>query len=228
VSTSSLNPGEGAVEKNRSRDAAGNLEWNRDRWGQAAGWTQHDRYGYQWGGGYVHTAASVAKVFDAYLRPYVGDRYDYDILEISPGAGRSTVELIRYAHYMALVDLNQVPIDICRERLKYYPNEVDFHVNDGMSLECVSDKSFDIIASYDSLVHAHPDIVRGYVLQSAELLRPGGIIWFDHSGKGAKQAGKRSAVTASLVEDWAREAAVEVVDQHFRNDWDCISVLRKN
>jgi SAM-dependent methyltransferase len=215
------------VDAERLRDPASNVEWNRSRWGQEAGWLEHDRFGYQWGGGYIHTSNSVARFFDVNFRPYVGGRYDLDILEISPGAGRSTVEIIRYARTLALVDLNEVPIAICRERLKYYPNEVTYHVNDGRSLSCVADREFDLVASYDSMVHVHPDIVRGYVQQGAALLRPDGIIWLDHSGKGARKAGKRSSVTAELVVGWADELGLATVDQIWRNDWDCISVLRK-
>lgn len=215
------------VDTERLADASGNVEWNRNRWGQEAGWLHHDRFGYQWGGGFVHTSNSVAQFFDTNFRPYVSGRYDLDVLEISPGAGRSTVEIIRYAKTLALVDLNEVPIEICRERLKYYPNEITYHVNDGQSLECVAGRSFDLVASYDSMVHVHPDIVHGYIRQSAQLLRPTGIIWLDHSGKGAKEAGKRSSVTAEMVSGWASDFGLEVVNQIWRNDWDCISVLRK-
>jgi SAM-dependent methyltransferase len=227
MSSNEYEPVADQVDAGRLQHAAGNIEWNRRRWGQEAGWQEHDRFGYQWGGGYVHTSWSVARFFDTHLRPYLRGRYDLDVLEISPGAGRSTVEIIRYAKTLALVDLNQTPIDICRERLKYYPNEITYHVNDGRSLECVADREFDLVASYDSMVHVHPDIVCGYIAQSAVLLRPNGIIWLDHSGRGAREKGKRSSVTAELVAGRADELALEVVDQIWRNDWDCISVLRK-
>jgi SAM-dependent methyltransferase len=228
VSTSGFEPVTKEVDAQRLEDPSGNVEWNRRRWGQEAGWQAHDHFGYRWGSrAYVHTSSSVAKFFDTHLRPYTGGRYDLDVLEISPGAGRSTVEIIRYANTLALVDLNEAPIEICRERLKYYPNEITYHVNDGQSLECVADREFDLVASYDSMVHVHPDIVRGYIRQSIPLLRGGGVIWMDHSGKGARETGKRSSVTAEMVAGWAVESGLELLTQIWSNDWDCISVLRK-
>ena len=199
-----------------------------ERWGQEAGWTEHDSFGYQWSSGRtVHMAAGIASFMDKHLRPYVDGRYDLDILEISPGAGRVTVELIRYAKSLTLVDLNEVPIDICRERLNYYPNDVTYVVNDGKSLSEAADREYDLVVSYDSLVHVHPEIVRGYMEQSVELLRPGGIMWFDHSGKGANEKGRRSAVTAELVAQWTEELGARLLEQTFRNSWDCLTVLEK-
>lgn len=212
----------------QNSDADSNIEWNRRRWGQQAGWTEHDSFGYNWSSGAtVHTASSIAAFMDKHLRPHLSNRYDLDILEISPGAGRVTVELIRYARSLVLVDLNQVPIDICRERLQYYPNEVTYIVNDGQSLSAVAGRDLDLVVSYDSLVHVHPSIVRGYMEQSLELLRPGGVLWFDHSGKGESTKGRRSAVTAEAVATWTEELGAELVEQTFRNDWDCLSVIRK-
>lgn len=241
----SLRPGEEQVESNpaagrytqvqeelssrQNLDAESNIEWNLTRWGQEAGWAEHDSYGFRWSNAeIVHTAARVASVMDARLRPYLDGRYDLDVLEISPGAGRATVEFIRYAKSLTLVDLNAVPIEICRERLKYYPNDdVTFIVNDGRSLEEAAGREFDLVVSYNSLVHVHPDIVRGYMQQSLELLRPGGIMWFDHSGKGASEKGRRSAVTDELVAQWTEELGARLLDQTYLTSWDCLTVLEK-
>lgn len=206
---------------------ASNVEWNRQRWGQRAGWEEHDRYGYQWSGGYQHLASGIARSFDEFFRPYTDGRYDLRILEISPGAGRSTAEFARYASSMVLVDLNPVSIDICRDRFKHWPDSFEYHVNDGSSLDQVADHRFDLVASYDSLVHVHPTIVRGYLSQAAALLEPGGVIWFDTSGKGQKDQGRRTAVTSDDMREWAHQLGLELVAQHFRNDWDCITVARK-
>jgi hypothetical protein len=63
--------------------------------------------------------------------------------------------------------------------------------------------------------------------QSLELLRAGGIMWFDHSGKGANSKGRRSAVTGELVAQWADELKADLLSQTFRNSWDCLTVLQK-
>ena len=86
---------------------------------------------------------------------------------------------------------------------------------------------FDLIACYDSMVHMHPDVVRGYVAQMPALLVDGGTAWLDHSGKGQRNRGARTAMTADLMVQFAAEAGLTVKDQVFRNDWDCISVLGK-
>ena len=213
---------------NRNIGVEENLMWNRKRWGQEAGWKEHDKYGYNWSSGkYVHKASSLAKKFDYFFRPFTSGRYDLNILEISPGAGRSTVEFLRYADRMTLVDMNSEPLRICRERLRYYPNEIEYIHNDGISLTDITAKDFDAVVSYDSLVHAHPEIVRKYINQSFFMIRCGGFLWFDHSGKGERDLGMRSNVTDELVLNWGKEAGFVIEAQIFRNEWDCISVLRK-
>src|SRR6266508_2319000 len=87
-------------------DPLENLSWNRRQWGDATAWRRLDKLGYQWGGGFAQTPALVATLADKFLRPYLGDRYDLAILEISPGGGRFTAELVRYAQRLSLVDLN--------------------------------------------------------------------------------------------------------------------------
>jgi SAM-dependent methyltransferase len=210
-----------------SDDPDENLAWNRQRWGDATTWRKLDSLGYQWGGGFEQTPATVAALADRLLRPYVGSRYDLAILEISPGGGRMTAELIRYASRLSLVDLNAAAIDICRERFAVLPIPIEFVVNDGQSLAAVEGGPFDLVACYDSMVHMHPDVIRRYVAQLPALLVDGGTAWLDHSGKGKRSSGARTAMTAELMGGFAADAGLVVNEQVFRNDWDCISVLTK-
>ena len=210
-----------------SSDPAQNISWNRQRWGDRATWRGLDSLGYRWGGGVEQTPATVARLAERFLRPYLGERYDLAILEISPGGGRMTAELVRYAKRLCLVDLNAAAIEICRERFGTLPIPIDFVVNDGRSLGDVRGGPFDLIACYDSMVHMHPDVIRAYVLQMPALLADGGTAWLDHSGKGQRSSGARTAMTAELMSRFASEAGLLVTDQVFRNDWDCISVLGK-
>ena len=108
------------------------------------------------------------------------------------------------------------------------PIPIEFVVNDGQSLAEVGGGPFDFIACYDSMVHMHPDVVRGYVAQMPALLVDGGTAWLDHSGKGQRDRGARTAMTAELMAEFASEAGLVVRDQVFRNGWDCISVLGKS
>lgn len=209
-------------------DPASNLEWNRQRWGQAEGWSSYDRFGYRWSGGVQQTVGALARFTDEQFRPFTGGRYDLRILEIAPGAGRFTAELIRYASELCLLDLNEAALDVCRQRFSYFPTPITYVVGSGTSFEGVPrDAAWDAVVSYDSMVHMHPDVIAGYVSALPSILAPGGFAWLDHSGKGQRASGHRSAMTDALMRQLATDAGLEVVSQRFRNDWDCISVLRR-
>lgn len=207
-------------------DPEKNLEFNRKRWGDRETWETRDRYGYQWGQGVLQANGSMAKAADAYLRPYLPKgRYDLKILELSPGAGRFTSELIRYARSIDLLDMNQACLDLCAERFKVHTAPMRFYLNDGRSCAMIEDTDYDLVACFDSMVHMHPDIIKGYVEQLGQKVIPGGILWLDYSGMGAREGGHRTDMTPDLMARFAADAGLSVVSQTFRNDHDCISVL---
>jgi SAM-dependent methyltransferase len=208
-------------------DPETNLEFNRQRWGQRAGWTEVDRFGYWWDRGFEQTTGGVSELADKYFRPFTRGQYEFEITELSPGAGRFTSEVIRYARSMTLVDMNPVCIDICRQRFQYFPTPIRFHVNDGRQLSMLEPDSADIVVCFDSMVHMHPEIIENYVVQMATIVRPGGMLWLDHSGKGAKEAGHRTDMTAGRMAEIAAAVGCDVVSQEFRNNWDCISVIQR-
>lgn len=96
-----------------------NVEFNKKRWGDLQGWHEKDQYGYRWAGGVQQSVGGMARFADKFLKPYTNQRYDHSILELSPGAGRFTSEVIRYADSIDLLDMNQACLDICMERFKY-------------------------------------------------------------------------------------------------------------
>jgi SAM-dependent methyltransferase len=208
-------------------DVDSNLEWNRQRWGQEDGWRSHDGFGYQWGRGYRQSVPDLAAFTDEHFKPWTDGRRDLTILELAPGGGRFTAELIRYARRMCLVDLNEVALELCRERFQYYPTEIQYVLGDGKSLEGVPEGPYDMVACFDSMVHMRPEIIESYVGEFAGLMAPGGIAWLDHSGKGEREQGHRTPMTDALMREFAESAGLEVVSQRMRNPWDCISVLRR-
>ena len=208
-------------------DLEANLEFNKRRWGDYAAWHDRDRMGYEWAGGVAQLPSKVAWFADKYLRPHTSRRYDLKILELSPGAGRFTLELIRYASCLDLLDMNQACLDICRERFTDWPTPMRFFLNDGRSCAAIEDHDYDLIACFDSMVHMHPNIIYDYVSQLGVRLKSGGVLWLDHSGKGPREAGHRTDITPERMAEFARASSLEVVDQRFRNDHDCVSVLRK-
>jgi hypothetical protein len=208
-------------------DLKKNIEFNKERWGDEENWLAKDSYGYRWGGGVQQTVAARSQFADTYLRPMLGERYDHEMLELSPGAGRFTAELIRYAKSLDLLDMNQACLDICKERFKYFPMDINYYLNDGQSCEILGAKSYSFIACYDSMVHMHPEVISGYVNQLKERLAPQGLMWLDHSGKGSREIGHRTNMDDRQMREIGESANLELIDQTFRNDHDCITVFKK-
>ena len=78
------------------------------------------------------------------------------------------------------------------------------------------------------MVHMSPEVIKRYVAQFAEKVKKEGIVWLDHSGKGKKKLGHRTSMTAEKMVEFAEEYGFEIIAQHFRNEHDCISVLKKS
>jgi SAM-dependent methyltransferase len=105
-------------------------------------------------------------------------------LEIAPGFGRWTEFLLRYCNSYSGVDLSDRCVNNCRQRFAGRPN-TEFFLNDGKSLAAVAARRFDLVFSFDSLVHADLDAMAQYVPQIIELLTPGGVAFLHHSNMAA-------------------------------------------
>jgi Methyltransferase domain len=81
------------------------------------------------------------------------------------------------------VDLSESCINRCRERFADC-SHISYFVNDGKSLEMVSDSSVDFIFSFDSLVHAEHMVLKAYAAEFAKKLRPNGAAFLHHSNLG--------------------------------------------
>lgn len=103
------------------------------------------------------------------------------ILEIAPGAGRWTRFLVPLARAGYLgVDLSHECIQRCRQ-LFAEVTTARFETNDGQSLAMAPDESFDVVFSFDSLVHVERDVLEAYVPQILAKLRRGGVAFLHHS-----------------------------------------------
>ena len=168
-------------KKELTESARENVETCLRKWDNREYWEGQLRYGDEWSGSAEQAAFNTRKVVETYLKPFIPDR-PLDILEIAPGGGRMTSELIPLCRSLVIVDVCAACIDLCKERFKYSDN-IEFHVNDGSSLEMVEDGSRDLIISYDSFVHIDPEIIEIYVSQFAAKLRDFGIVWLTHSSR---------------------------------------------
>jgi SAM-dependent methyltransferase len=106
------------------------------------------------------------------------------VLEIAPGYGRWTQYLKDVAERLVIVDLTERCIEGCRRRFADSTN-IEYHVNDGRSLDMVEDGSIDFAFSFDSLVHAESDVIGAYLEQLARKLKPDGVGFIHHSNAGA-------------------------------------------
>jgi 16S rRNA A1518/A1519 N6-dimethyltransferase RsmA/KsgA/DIM1 with predicted DNA glycosylase/AP lyase activity len=69
-----------------------------------------------------------------------------NVLEIAPGFGRMTRFLAPQCEHRVLVDLVERCIQACHQRFECYKH-IEYHVNDGLSLEMVADRSIDFVFS---------------------------------------------------------------------------------
>jgi SAM-dependent methyltransferase len=131
------------------------------------------------------------------------------ILEIAPGYGRWTQYLKDLCDRLVIVDLTPGCIDHCRERFADATN-IEYHVNDGRSLDMVEDGSVDFMFSFDSLVHAESDVLGTYLDQLARKLSPDGAGFIHHSNIAAypRQTRLAKAVPGRLVGPLVRRGLV--------------------
>ncbi len=105
------------------------------------------------------------------------------ILEIAPGFGRWTTFLKDLCDHLIVVDIAEKCIAACRRRFER-ESHIEYHVNDGQSLDMVPDRTVDFAFSFDSLVHVEADTISAYLAQLARKLTPDGVAFLHHSNIG--------------------------------------------
>ncbi len=146
-------------------------------WDEAYDWPEEGReWSVAWGGADMQWYGTILPRLHAYVPVDT-------ILEIAPGYGRWTFYLKDLCNRLILVDLSQKCIDACRKRFKAY-SHIEFHKNDGVSLDMVPEESVDFVFSFDSLVHAERDVMESYVRQIGSKLTPRGVAFIHHSNIG--------------------------------------------
>jgi SAM-dependent methyltransferase len=154
-----------------------NISENRKAWDENYHWPDEgDEWSETWG-----TASSqwcgclLPRIF-----PFLSGR----ILEIAPGHDRWTQFLQTHCASLIGIDLAQSCVDYCDRRFANYPN-LEFKVNEGLTLPMIENGSIDFAFSFDSLVHAEADVILSYVNELARVLRPGGVAFLHHSNLNA-------------------------------------------
>jgi SAM-dependent methyltransferase len=154
------------------------LAWNKATWDGAYDWRGR---GHEWSGPWGGSAA----MFYATVMPRIGGALPADsLLELAPGHGRVTAFLLRFCRRYRGIDLSEQCVAYCRGRFAFRPDAA-FHTNDGLSLAAVAGEQFDLVVSFDSLVHADMPVFEAYVPQILTLLKPGGVAFLHHSNLAA-------------------------------------------
>ena len=153
------------------------VEWNKLNWDGQYDWPeQGDEWSITWGGVDMQWFGCIYPRIHNFVPAKM-------ILEIAPGFGRWTQFLVNHCEKLVLVDLSAKCIERCKERFRGH-SHVDYHVNDGASLEMVPDDSVDLAFSFDSLVHVEDAVMKEYIRQLAKKLTPNGVGFIHHSNLG--------------------------------------------
>ncbi len=178
-------------------------------------WSHYDwsKGGEEWSSAWGSSDALWHKVLLPRIERYVPAD---SVLEIAPGHGRMTHYLSGIAKRLSIVDMVPACIDACRKRFADKPH-IAFFVNDGKSLDCVSDNSVDFVFSFDSLVHAEADVIDAYVRQLSRKMTPHATGFIHHSNLGAYNALLNKWIFGKPTHFRARSMRAELFVKSCRN-----------
>ena len=149
------------------------LNWNIQQWDEEYNW---DLKGEEWSAAW---GSSEAQWF-ATLYPRLHRRLPAArILEIAPGFGRWTRYLLNYCDEYTGIDLSADCVEACKQRFAKEEKAVFFQ-NDGLSLDFASGQ-YNLVFSFDSLVHADTEVFDSYLPTILRLLKPDGVAFIHHS-----------------------------------------------
>ncbi len=207
------------------------LNWNKVVWDTTYGW--HDggeEWSTAWGGSEAQWFGSIFPRLHRFFPPR-------RILEIAPGFGRWTKFLIPVCDEFVGIDLSPKCIDACRNKFSTY-RHAHFFTNDGQSLEAAQGEKFDLVFSFDSLVHADDAVLAAYIPQILRKLSSVGVAFLHHSnllefkGSLGDQHGRSRTVSADLVaaligDSGGRVLVQEVVNWGGEHLIDCLTLFAR-
>ena len=212
------------------------IKENQQTWDADYEWIrQGEEWSSEWGG-------SEAQWFGAILPRIHAFVPTGTILEIAPGFGRWTNYLKEYCKHLVAIDLAENCIKACQQRF-ISDSHITYYVNDGKSLAMLENRSIDFVFSFDSLVHAEADVIKGYLNQLATKLKANGIGFIHHSNIGRYQQAfsviekiphemrdlivnkiflspnhwRAASMTAKLFEDYCDNAGLQCIGQELVN-----------
>lgn len=153
------------------------LEDNKTRWDGEYHWRdQGDEWSNLWG--------NPATQWYGTIMPRIKSHVPANcILEIACGYGRWTQYLKDLGESLIAIDLSAECIEASQQRFADCTN-IEYHVNDGKSLDMIPDASVDFVFSFDSLVHADESVLNAYLGQFKRILTKDGVVFIHHSNFG--------------------------------------------
>jgi 2-polyprenyl-3-methyl-5-hydroxy-6-metoxy-1,4-benzoquinol methylase len=153
------------------------LSWNSDLWDRGYNWDNRgEEWSETWGG-------SEPQWFGSLYPRLHGLIPTKRLLEIAPGFGRWTKFLIPACQEYLGIDLSANCISACQNLFRA-ASHARFCQNDGLSLSA-AEGLFDVVFSFDSLVHVESDVMASYVPQILQKLSPRGVAFLHHSNLAA-------------------------------------------
>lgn len=150
---------------------------NKKTWDGLYNWSnQGDEWSASWGGPSMQWYGTILPRIHNFLPTQ-------NVLEIACGYGRWTQFLKNLCEKLEIIDLSDECIQACRKRFSKDSN-IKYHLNDGKSLEMISDSSIDFVFSFDSLVHADETVMKSYISQLPRILKADGAAFIHHSNLG--------------------------------------------
>lgn len=189
-------------------------EDNRRHWNTEHDWTD---LGEMW----TPDALWKRTIIEQTLAPFV--RSDMTVVEIGPGGGRWTVEILaRGIRRLVLVDLAEKCLELCRQRFADR-KEVEYHLNDGRSLPFLRDAEVDLVWSFDVFVHIDKPDTEAYFTEFARVLRPGGLgmihyASLDRAPAGNNRRGWRADYTSADMRALIARLGFELIHDHYDPD----------
>lgn len=190
------------------------IEWNKTTWTRnvphAFKSFDIDNYGDHWGK--VEETPHLIDFRNRFLLPFVSP--EVRALEIGSGGGRWT-EYLRVCNSLVCVDVNEVMLDLVRERFAEQDN-LDFVLTEGTDLPGVADSSIDLIFSHDVFVHVDPLEVFDYLAEIRRVITDKGTVvihYADQDKVGAQKNKGFARNNPRLMRALIEHSGFEIVDE---------------
>ncbi len=147
------------------------IEENKSYFDNNYNWTNRgDEWSAAWGGPSMQWYGTILPRIKSYIPTN-------RILEIACGYGRWTQFLKDGCKTLVVIDISGECIRACKQRFSEC-SHIEYHVNDGKTLDMISDSSVDFLFSFDSLVHAGESVMKAYICQLQRILSNTGVAFY--------------------------------------------------